>query len=215
MRSPSCPLREEGVASSCFVLDILTASHDRVDRRTYKNIPDGERHWMAERWAWETLFADEMEAFPGEKPKWKGAAKYLEHQSPEAGESSKDTQAEASDLSELPEVELIPSSQLKTWRQQVDASVSKRNRAAPVVNTHGTSSKIVDGASASLKKPRKRLKTSNHAGTAIENTPKTSAVLSTTTLSPLGVDARKIKRDELIFFVDDLNEGSERPDYND
>lgn len=37
------------------VLDILTESHDRVDLSMFKNIPDAERYWMAERWTWETL----------------------------------------------------------------------------------------------------------------------------------------------------------------
>lgn len=37
------------------VLDILSESKQRVARNTYKNIPEDERSWIAERWAWETL----------------------------------------------------------------------------------------------------------------------------------------------------------------
>ncbi|KAB8304445.1 hypothetical protein EYC80_003840 [Monilinia laxa] len=77
------------------VLDILSESHDRIELSTYKNIPDGERYWMAERWTWETLFADELATFPGKNPKWKGVEKYLKHMSPIAGEAPKNLQAEA------------------------------------------------------------------------------------------------------------------------
>ncbi|TGO39873.1 hypothetical protein BHYA_0046g00270 [Botrytis hyacinthi] len=37
------------------VLDILTEGHDQVELSMFKNIPDAERYWMAERWTWETL----------------------------------------------------------------------------------------------------------------------------------------------------------------
>jgi len=37
------------------VLDIISESHGRIELSIYKNIPDGERYSMAERWAWEIL----------------------------------------------------------------------------------------------------------------------------------------------------------------
>ncbi|KAF7942144.1 hypothetical protein BELL_0019g00170 [Botrytis elliptica] len=88
------------------VLDILTESHNRVDLSMFKNIPDAERYWMAERWTWETLFADELAEFPGKKPKWKRVTNYLKHKSPAAGETPKNTQVEASDSSTPPKSKL-------------------------------------------------------------------------------------------------------------
>ncbi|KAF7863869.1 hypothetical protein EAF04_006834 [Stromatinia cepivora] len=102
------------------VLDILSESYDRVELNTYKNIPDGERYWMAERWTWETLFADELNAFPGEKPKWKGAANYLKHKSPAAEETPKNNEGEASgDSPASTEVKVTPSTQFRAWQRIV------------------------------------------------------------------------------------------------
>ncbi|CCD53679.1 hypothetical protein BofuT4_P137240.1 [Botrytis cinerea T4] len=84
------------------VLDILSESHDRVKLSTFKNIPDGEKYWMAERWTWETLFADESAEFPGEKPKWKRVSKYLKQNLPAAGETPKSTQVKANDSTASP-----------------------------------------------------------------------------------------------------------------
>ncbi|ATZ50076.1 hypothetical protein BCIN_05g04640 [Botrytis cinerea B05.10] len=84
------------------VLDILSESHDRVELSTFKNIPDGEKYWMAERWTWETLFADESAEFPGEKPKWKRVSKYLKQNLPAAGETPKSTQVKANDSTASP-----------------------------------------------------------------------------------------------------------------
>ena len=101
------------------VLDILSESHDRVELSTFKNIPDGEKYWMAERWTWETLclyflldqlsedtnilaVADESAEFPGEKPKWKRVSKYLKQNLPAAGETPKSTQVKANDSTASP-----------------------------------------------------------------------------------------------------------------
>ncbi|KAM0128928.1 hypothetical protein ACHAP3_008097 [Botrytis cinerea] len=101
------------------VLDILSESHNRVELSTFKNIPDGEKYWMAERWAWETLclyflldqlsedtnilaVADESAEFPGEKPKWKRVSKYLKQNLPAAGETPKSTQNLGDKTSEVP-----------------------------------------------------------------------------------------------------------------
>ncbi|KAF5871757.1 uncharacterized protein Bfra_008781 [Botrytis fragariae] len=88
------------------VLAILTESHDRVELSMFKNIPDAERYWMAERWTWETLFADELAEFPGEKPEWKRVTNYLKHKSPVAGETPENAQVEASDSSTSPNPKL-------------------------------------------------------------------------------------------------------------
>ncbi|KAJ8066257.1 hypothetical protein OCU04_005339 [Sclerotinia nivalis] len=113
--------------------DILIENCHRVELSTYKNIPDDERHWMMERWTWEILFADESDAFPGEKPKWKGAANYLKHKSPTAEETPKDTEGEAiGDSLALKEEELTPFSQLNTGeRKRYHAVIPKATAATP------------------------------------------------------------------------------------
>ncbi|THV54404.1 hypothetical protein BGAL_0027g00150 [Botrytis galanthina] len=114
------------------VLDILTESHDRVDLSMFKNIPDAERYWMAERWTWETLFADESDEFPGEKPKWKRVTHYLKHKSPAAGETPKSTQVDASSSSMSPKSKLENSltaqpQDLGGKTSQLKISLPKRN----------------------------------------------------------------------------------------
>ncbi|TGO11796.1 hypothetical protein BTUL_0101g00170 [Botrytis tulipae] len=111
------------------VLDILTESHDRVDLSMFKNIPDAERYWMAERWTWETLFADESDEFPGEKPKWKRVTHYLKHKSPAAGETPKSTQVDASDSSISPKSKLENS--LTARPQDLGGKTSEVKASAP------------------------------------------------------------------------------------
>ncbi|TGO58898.1 hypothetical protein BCON_0050g00300 [Botryotinia convoluta] len=92
-----------GLLGSSRVRDFVD-HHDRIELSMFKNIPDAERYWMAERWTWETLFADELVEFPGEKPKWKRVTNYLKHKSPAAAETPKKTLKSKPNLGKTSEV---------------------------------------------------------------------------------------------------------------
>lgn len=71
--------------------------------------------------------ANELGAFPGENPKWKGAAKCLKHMSPAVEETPKNAQDEAGDPSKLDNEEPIPTSRMgkKAFEATTTTSVPK------------------------------------------------------------------------------------------
>ncbi|KAF7938830.1 uncharacterized protein EAE98_001168 [Botrytis deweyae] len=189
------------------VLDILTESHDRVELSMFKNIPDAERYWMAERWTWETLFADELDKFPGEKPKWKRVTNYLKHKSPAAGETPKNTQVEASDSSTSPNSKF--KNCLAARLQNLGGNTSEVKTSVPkriiCVHTSREASSCIKATKPATKLPptsstsspsqiesNKRQKLTENSEVASEEDPKLPGGLSTTS-SPLA-DVKRQKK---------------------
>jgi hypothetical protein len=136
--------------------------------------------------------ADELDAFPGAKPKWKGATKYLENKTPAARESSEKTQVEDSDSweSEAENAMKDFGVSFEMWKQQErecgsDASTSEASSSVPSPMTAlylGISGANTDKASATKAKPSDvGRKGNNGVGSAGVNTPETSASGSVST----------------------------------